>query len=212
MTGLTDKQSNLLGYIEEFMDGNSGMAPTVYELAERFGVKTSTIFAHLRALQRKGFIDRSSKARSISLKQRRTGRGHRPTHMSFVLPVPILGRINAGLPAASAEYEEGKLMCSTEMVGAADLKHLFALRIIGESMRDMGMLEDDLVVVDQSRRPRPGDVVAALIDNECTVKSFYPLGGGRLELRPANPEFKSQVYPADEVAVQGVVVCLQRKF
>ena len=66
MKGLTEKQKNMIDFIEEFVNAN-GMAPTIYEIAENFGIKTSTVFAHIRALQKKSILTRSSKARSISL-------------------------------------------------------------------------------------------------------------------------------------------------
>ena len=79
MKGLTEKQQNILDFITEFQSRQS-MAPTVYEIADRFDIKPATAFAHLRALQRKGYIDRSSKARSVTLL-----RGNSPKHMSLSL-------------------------------------------------------------------------------------------------------------------------------
>ena len=78
MKSLTEKQKNMLDFIDDFQD-KSGMAPTVYEIADHFGVKTSTVFAHLKALQRKNHISRSSKARSITVKRR----NRQVPHMSF---------------------------------------------------------------------------------------------------------------------------------
>ena len=97
MKGLTEKQKNILEFIEDFSE-KEGMAPTVYEIADHFDIKTSTVFAHIRALQRKNELTRSSKARSIAL----TRPKRQPKHMSYLLPIPLLGRINAGLPLDSA--------------------------------------------------------------------------------------------------------------
>ena len=97
MKELTEKQKNMLDFIDDFLD-REGMAPTVYEIADHFGIKTSTVFAHLKALQRKERISRSSKARSIAVKKRDY---QKVMHMSFVLSIPLLGRINAGMPAES---------------------------------------------------------------------------------------------------------------
>ena len=84
MRELTEKQKNILQFIEEFSE-KEGMAPTVYEIGEKFNIKTSTVFAHLKALQRKNQLTRSSKARSIAL---RNGRKPVP-HMSFLTAIPL---------------------------------------------------------------------------------------------------------------------------
>ena len=93
-------------------------------------------------------------------------------------------------------------------------EQLYALRVQGESMRDLGIYDGDVVIVAQTgTKPRPGDIVVALVQgNEVTVKSFFPKTGGRIELRPANPEYDVQIYPADEVSIQGRVIGLQRKY
>jgi repressor LexA len=206
MKGLTDKQRAMLDFIESFME-KENMAPTVYEIADSFDIKTSTVFAHLRALQRKNFLNRSSKARSISLLKPK----RKPRHMSFVLPIPLLGRINAGLPAESLENKEGEVYCDPEVIGGADLKKIFALKINGESMRDLGILDGDVVIVKQTSDAKSGDVVVALVEDETTVKSYYPKGQ-KIELRPANSDFKPQIYPMGKVKIQGKVIALQRKY
>ena len=87
MKGLTDKQKGMIEFIEEFMN-TTGMAPTIYEIAEHFRIKTSTVFAHIRALQKKGFLSRSSKARSISLVRPR----RKQRIPVGVQAIPVLGR------------------------------------------------------------------------------------------------------------------------
>lgn len=206
MKGLTEKQRYMLDFIENFQE-KEGMSPTVYEIAEQFKIKTSTVFAHIRALQRKSFLVRSSKARSISL----TKPKRKPRHMSFVLPIPLLGRINAGLPAESIENVEGEVFCDIALTGD-DPKKVFALKIQGESMRDAGILEGDTIIIKQDAPLKAGAVVVALVNNETTVKSYYPRENSQIELRPANSDFKPQIYPAEQVKIQGVVLALQRKF
>lgn len=207
MKALTEKQKDILDFIEDFIE-QEGMAPTVYEIADFFKIKTSTVFAHLRSLQRKNHLTRSSKARSISLMKPR--RKHK--HMSFVLSIPLLGRINAGAPAESLEHKEGDVLVSTALAGREDAGKVFALRIQGESMRDIGIYQDDVVIVKQVDEVKSGDVIVALVNNEVTVKTFYRQKGGKIELRPANPEFSSQFYPAAQVKIQGKVIALQREY
>lgn len=207
MKGLTDKQRKLLDFIETFSQ-TEGMAPTVYEIADQFGIKTSTVFAHIQALQKKGFLTRSSKARSISLSKKvKSNR----VSKSQVVEVPLIGRICAGLPADSPEYREGTVTCDSSLL-KGNISKLFALKVNGESMRDIGILDGDVVIVQQTHNIRRGDVVVALVENETTVKSYFPASDARIELRPANPEFKSQFYPLENVAIQGKVVSLQRQY
>jgi repressor LexA len=207
MKGLTEKQKNILEFIEEFSE-KEGMAPTVYEIADHFDIKTSTVFAHIRALQRKNELTRSSKARSIAL----TKPKRKPKHMSFMLPIPLLGRINAGLPLDSQEYKEGEFYVDPQILGGIDTAKAFALKVAGESMRDLGIFDEDIVIVKQNEDYKAGDIVVALVDDETTVKSYYPLKGGRVELRPANADFIPQVYPSSQVKLQGVVIALQREY
>lgn len=206
---LTEKQKNILDFIDDFQE-QEGMAPTVYEIADHFGIKTSTVFAHLKALQRKNQISRSSKARSISLHQR--SGASRVTHMSLVMSIPLLGRINAGMPADSPAMTDGELPVSGKLAELASREKLFALKVSGESMRDAGVLDGDIVIVQAQAVLKSGDIVVALVNNETTVKSYYPQSSGMIELRPANPAFKVQVYSAAEVAIQGKVIALQREY
>ncbi len=210
MKTLTEKQKNILEFIEEFLE-REGMAPTVYEIADHFGIKTSTVFAHLRALQRKKQLSRSSKARSISLINRPQGRTRVP---HGALLIPLLGRVNAGIPSESLEYKEGEICISNTLAPDCPPENLFALRVQGESMRDLGIFDGDIVVVAQSAtKPRCGDIVVALLQGgEATVKSYFPRPQGRIELRPANSEYSVQVYPASEIAIQGRVVELHRRY
>lgn len=209
MKSLTEKQKNILEFIEEFLD-REGMAPTVYEIADHFEIKTSTVFAHLRALQKKKQLSRSSKARSISLMSR--PRGNR-TSPNCALTIPLLGRVNAGLPSESIEFKEGEVCISNMMLGEYTPEQMFALRVQGESMRDLGIYDGDIVICGQgASKPRPGDIVVALVQGEVTVKSYFPKTGGRIELRPANPDFSVQVYPIADVTVQGKVVGLHRRY
>ncbi len=204
MRGLTEKQRGMLDFIEKFLD-TEGMSPTVYEIADYFRIKTSTVFAHLESLKRKGFITRSSKARSISL----FGRRKKFRHTSFVLAVPLLGRISAGFPLNSAELKEGEVYCDSSMFKGEDTARLFALRINGDSMKDLGILDGDFVIVRQTSTAKPGDVVVALAGDETTVKSYYPVKG-RIELRPANTKYKKRAYRAEDISIQGKVIGLQR--
>ncbi len=208
MRGLTNKQKRILKFIEAF-GRDHGMAPTVYELSEKFNVKTSTMFAHIQALANKGFLTRSSKARSIVLSKRVAMTQQHDTPM---VEIPLVGRVCAGLPVDAPECREGVVYCDPAFLGGDNIGRLFALKVRGESMRDAGILDGDVVIVRQTHNIRRGDIVVALVDNETTVKKYYPAPGAKVELRPANPEFQPQIHPVEDVHIQGRIVSLQRRY
>ncbi|MBN2449133.1 MAG: transcriptional repressor LexA [Lentisphaeria bacterium] len=206
MKGLTRKQQEMLDFIDLFMR-REGMAPTVYEIADHFGIKPATAFAHVRALQRKGYVTRSSKARSLSLV-----RTDSPRHLSLTLSVPVLGRISAGAPLLAEEHVEETIQFDPTLLPHGTGGHpIFGLRVSGESMRDAGILDGDIVVARQTSSASIGQVVVALVDNETTVKHLY-IHNGQIELRPANKTYRSQFYAPDHVFIQGVVIALQRTY
>jgi len=207
MKGLTDKQQGILDFVATF-GRRQGMAPTVYEVATHFAIRPATAFAHLRALQRKGFVERSSKARSLTLV-----RGSSPKHLSRSLAIPILGRISAGLPLLAEANREDVIAVDPALLPAdCGRQRLFALRVKGDSMRDAGIREGDLVIARATAAAASGDIVVALLaDNEATVKYCHPRPE-QIELRPANPAYRPQRYRAGEVLVQGVVVALWRRY
>jgi len=207
MKDLTEKQKSMLDFIEDFQT-RQGMSPTVYEIASNFGVKTSTVFAHLRALQRKNQLSRSSKARSIALARRPAVSCG--TKGGFC--IPLLGRVSAGLPAESIAYKEGEVIISEAQAGNIPQERLFALRVQGESMREIGIYEGDTLIVAQGETIRPGDIVVALVGGDVTVKSYFRMPNGTIELRPANQEYRVQVYRPEEVQIQGKVLGLQRSY
>ena len=207
MKGLTAKQQEMLDFIDSFCR-REGMAPTVYEIADQFGIRSATAFAHLRALQRKGYVNRSSKARSLSL----VGGTGNSKPGSFMLSVPLLGHISAGNPLLAEQHVETNISFDPKMLPRGTGGHkLFALHVFGDSMRDAGILDGDVILAKQTGQASIGDVVVAMVGNETTVKSLY-IQDHQVELRPANPVFTSQFYPPDRVVIQGVVIALMRTF
>ncbi|MFA6931894.1 MAG: transcriptional repressor LexA [Lentisphaeria bacterium] len=206
MKGLTAKQQNVLDYIMEFAE-LEGMAPTINEIAEHFSINSTTAFSHIRSLQRKEYITRSSKARSLAVVNAQPAR-----HFSLTLSIPLLGRISAGAPLFSEEHIERQIHIDPSLLPKRiSASELFALQVQGDSMRDLGILDGDIVVAKKAHNVGIGDIIIALIDDETTVKSLY-LSDGQWELRPANPDYKSLFLPLEKLLVQGVVVALQRAF
>jgi repressor LexA len=207
MKGLTEKQQEILEFIENFIN-TEAMAPTVYEIADFFGIKSATSFAHIRALQRKGYLTRSSKARSLAL----TKSVSMPKHLSMALSVPVLGRISAGMPLLADQHVETTIQVDPKILPSwAGGDKLFALQVNGESMRDAGILDGDTIIASQVTNPSIGDIVVAVVNGDTTVKTLY-IKSNQVELRPSNPDFKTQMYSPEEVQIQGKVIALQRTF
>ena len=198
---LTKRQRAILQYIIECIRDH-GFPPTIAEIGEEFGISsTNGVNDHLLALEKKGYIQRSSKARGIHV----TEKAAAGLYQSEVGVLPLVGRVAAGQPLLAEENVEGRVPVPAALAN----QRAFCLRVTGDSMIEDGILDGDILIVDQSRPAHPGDVVVALVDDEATVKHFHPLGD-TVELRPANHAMAPMHYPAANVLLQGVVVGLQR--
>lgn len=199
--GLTKRQEAILQFIIKCIKDN-GMPPTIAEIGAKFNISsTNGVNDHLLALERKGYIERSSKARSIHV----TDQAAAGLYQSDIGMLPLLGRIAAGQPILAEENVERYVPVSSSQVRPGS----FCLKVQGDSMIDDGILDGDVIVVNPELRPKTGDIVVALVEDEATVKRFYR-HGDMVELRPANQSMQPMLYPARMVQIQGVVVALQR--
>jgi len=197
---LTKRQRDILTFIEECID-RDGFPPTVAEIGARFGIRSNNgVNDHLVALERKGYISRSSKARSIRV-VRSARRG-----MRRFATVPLVGRIAAGTPLLAVENIEGYVPVSPGIAPRPD----FALNVSGDSMVGEGILPGDTLLVRRQDYAENGQLVVALVDDEATVKRLFRKGRV-VELRSANPDVQTMRVPAQELSIQGVVVGLQRR-
>lgn len=206
MKGLTDRQSEVLGFMRTFTQRH-GLPPTVREVAERFRVTPRAAFDHIRALERKGALQRRVTARRTSRALTLTDhRGSRSRE------VPVLGRIAAGAPLLAEENREGSVPIDGAWLQSKG-EDLFALRVRGESMVNAHIVEGDLVLVRKQETVEPGDIVVALLDNEATVKRFARQGDA-IVLRAEHPTLPPiVVQPGErEVKILGKVVGLLRGF
>ena len=121
--------------------------------------------------------------------------------------LPLVGRVAAGQPLLAEENIEGRVAVSASL----SRPHSYCLRVSGDSMVEAGILDGDIIVVDQDRQAREGDVVVALVEDEATVKRYYR-SGGMVELRPANARLEPLKVDARKVMVRGGVVGLLRKY
>ena len=200
------RQSEILDYLESFAAAN-GMAPSISELAEHFGIAPATASGHLRALQKKGLLTRSGKARSIVL----TGR----ESTSAVLRIPLYGRLAGPSAEDDRAYMEGVVHLHRSAAGNLPGDSLFALRVGDGAMRDLGIFRDDTAIFAPPSvlSPRIGDVVAAFVGGETLIRSFFPRGGGAtVSLRAAHPDLPEAEFPAAEVRLAGVLIALLRRY
>ena len=157
MEHLTKSQQKVYDFLRQ--QSSTGVPPTVREICAATGLKsTSTVHAHLRTLERLGYISRGAGLnRSIRIQ------GEPPTTQ-----VPILGRVTAGMPILAVEDIEGYLPFTKK-----EGKDLFALHVSGLSMRDAGILDGDYVVAEKTPTADDGEIVVAMIDDEATVKRLF---------------------------------------
>jgi len=205
MKELTARQREVLAFIRTFTQRH-GVPPTVREIGEHFRVTARAAFDHLRALERKGALQRRRTAkrssRVLTLADRSVG----------VRAIPVLGRIAAGLPLLAEENREGSLPILADWFGAPG-DELFALRVRGESMANAHIVEGDLVLVRRQEAVDAGEIVVALLDNEATVKRFAREGGA-IVLKPEHPTMAPIVVMPGErdVKILGKVIGLLRGF
>ncbi len=184
MRELTGKQREVLAFIRTFI-GKHGVPPTVREIGDRFKVTPRAAFDHLRALERKGALQRRASAG-------RTSRALTPAEPAVRIShaVPILGRVAAGQPLFASENREGELhIAPASLPGRGE--DLFALRVRGDSMISAHICDGDLVLVRRQDSAAPNDIVVALVESEsgegeATVKRFSR-EGERVVLKPEHP-------------------------
>lgn len=200
---LTRRQQEILDFVRAEVH-RRGYPPSVREIGEAVGLSSSsTVHSHLAALEAKGFVRRDpSKPRALEVLDFRDNE----TAVDFgqVHAVPVVGQVAAGSPILAAENIEQTLSMPTEFSG----EHTFILRVRGDSMIEIGILDGDYVVVRQQETADDGDVVVALMDDEATVKTFYR-EADRIRLQPENSSMEP-IYTRD-VQLAGKVVALFRR-
>ena len=179
---LTARQQQILAYIEQEIT-TTGVPPSIRQIGAALGIRsTNGVRAHLKALEKKGYIHRSLRtSRGIAMLDHiRRGTA---SALQGAIEIPILGRVTAGAPILAVENREGSLRLDPSLVKSAET---FALRVEGDSMIDAGILEGDYVLVRPQQSANNGDIVVALLEDEVTVKRFYR-DADCIRLQPANP-------------------------
>lgn len=207
MNELTERQQQILGFIQGKQD-SAGLTPTLREIAAHFRFRSpNAALAHVQALMAKGFLKNlPGRARSLQVVAPNAPKGRlRPR----VVSVPIYGSIPAGLPEETAQEEEGCVLMDVETLGVKPTARTFGLKVRGDSMIGKSIVDGDIAIIEHGVQPRTGDVVAALIDGQVTLKTFL-LQRGKPYLRAENPRYPNLI-PQEELQIQGVMVALVRK-
>jgi repressor LexA len=198
---VTRRQKEVLDFISSFVQRN-GYSPSFEEIAHGLSLRSlATVHKHITNLQQKGLLQRAhNRSRSIDVlpPKAKARPGER---------LPLVGRIAAGLPLEAVETSES--ISLSDIVGHRDV---FALKVRGDSMRDEHIVDGDYVFVEKVSVAHEGDIVVALVRGaETTLKRYY-LEGALIRLQPSNAEMDPIFVPADQVAIQGRVLGVMRKY
>ena len=199
MKGLTSRQEEILNLIKDHLK-EKGFPPTRADISKTFGFKSpNAAEQHLRAIEKKGFISiLPGASRGIVLNQKEIG-------------IPVIGLVAAGQPILAEENVENKLEVPPSMFKQ---KADFFLRVKGESMKDVGINEEDLIAVKKSNECKNGDIVVARINDEVTVKTFKSNGEGEVILQAENKNFDSIKVNVseDDFFIEGICVGVIKRF
>ena len=200
---LTQKQIEILLYIKSEVQ-RQGYPPAVRDICKGVNLKsTSTVHSHLEKLETKGYIRKDpTKPRAIEILDKNDGFLLAPKK---TVDIPILGRVTAGSPILAVENIEDTFPVPLDIVEGHDV---FMLKVQGESMIDAGILDGDLVLVQEQKSAINGDIVVALLEEEATVKRFFK-EKDKVRLQPEN-QFMAPIYP-ENISILGKVIGLYRK-
>ena len=197
---LTERQKNVLDFIQR-EQREKGVTPSTREIQSHFGFASQTsVMQYLAALERKGFLDRHPrKARALIT----------PAMKVRITDIPIYGQIPAGMSALTEQTIDGHVSLDARSANVSKNRSTFALCVRGDSMIGAHIVDSDIVILEESKEVHNGDIVAALIDGETTLKR-YVVEHGRPYLKAENPRYPNLI-PARELKIQGVMVSLIRK-
>ncbi len=198
----TERQQRILAVIRQFTF-ERGYPPSVREIGERVGLSSSsTIHAHLKALEKRGMISRDP-TKPRALRSDLSGNAHMAPE-SIVMP--IVGKVAAGTPITAQENLEGEFVLPSAFVPRSS--DSFMLRVQGDSMVDAAILDGDLILVRPQKVASNGEIVVAMVEGDATVKRFYR-EDGRVRLQPENRTM-APIYASD-VEIIGRVEAVVRR-
>jgi repressor LexA len=208
--GLSDRQRDILSFIEEFRDENEGIAPSIRQIQEKLDISSTSVVAYnLKALETRGMLKRKGKiSRGITLPTTQPARLSRVSASR----VPLLGTITAGQPLPNPEESsEDSIEIPPDVATADRLQDVYALRVRGYSMIDALISDGDIVLLRYQQTAENGQMVAARLEDEnaVTLKLFYN-EGGRIRLQPANVTMDPIYVDPANLRIEGRVVGVLR--
>jgi repressor LexA len=213
MEELTDRQREILTFIVKETESR-GFPPTIREIGEEMDIRsTNGVNDHLKALERKGYLTRGEQqSRSlVPTKRARLLLGLGAKKDAGMVEVPLLGRVAAGAPILATENIEDSVKIDSSLIGLG--KDVFALKVKGDSMIEDGIFDGDIVFVRKASTAQTGEIVVAMIEEEATVKRYFP-EGDRIRLQPANSSMQP-IYvnkaEARHTFIAGIVVGVYRR-
>jgi repressor LexA len=213
---LTDRQREILDFITRSIR-DRGYPPTLREIGLHFGIRsTNGVNDHLRALEKKGHLQRedlkSRALRPVTAAAHRARGADKDKHGSAdIVEVPLVGRVAAGLPLLAVENVQDTVHIDRFFIGQS--REVFALRVKGDSMIEDGIHDGDFIFVRKQLQANRGDTVVAMINDEATVKRYYP-EGDTIRFQPANASMQPILVKKREfksVNLIGVVIGVYRK-
>lgn len=222
---LTAKQNELLRFIHERLEEN-GVSPSFEEMKEALDLKSkSGVHRLIGALEERGFIRRlANRARALEVVKMPEGGGARsvnvlempkksePKHLPIaandVMEIPLHGKIAAGVPIEALEGQN-TLSVPMALLGAGE--H-YALEVSGDSMIEAGIFDGDFALIRKTDVARDGEIVVALVRGEEATLKYLRKQGPQVRLDPANASYEPQIYPANEVQIQGKLAGLLRRY
>ncbi|MER7080842.1 repressor LexA [Saccharopolyspora kobensis] len=201
-SALPQRQQQILATIQDWVNRH-GYSPSTRQIGEAVGLRSSSsVSKHLNALEDKGFLRRSATvSRPIDVRAFLRPAAARD---ETSVPVPVVGDIAAGAPITADEHLDDVMSLPRELTGRGNV---FGLRVRGDSMVDAAICDGDIVVVRQQQEAHSGQIVAAMIDDEATVK-VYRRRNGHVHLEPRNPAY--EVIDGDNAVILGIVVSVLR--
>ncbi len=206
----TDRQQAVLQFIRErLIEGFS--VPSIREIASHLGLRSaSAAYQHVKALQNKGWLTKElNSARSLRLTGPHASADGPSGQDKRVPGIPLYGTIPAGFADHRTQEPEGMLHVDVASLRIPQTHRTFALRVTGDSMIGKHIMDGDIVILEQNAEARPGDVVAALIDGQSTLKTLVK-ERGKVWLRAENPQYPHLI-PMGDLMIQGVLRMVVRE-
>jgi repressor LexA len=206
---LTQRQRRVMDFIANFLR-ERGYSPSFQEIADGMGLNSiATVHKHIATLERKGYLKRlHNQSRSLEPAPRYVQDTRRQRAGRAGVELPLVGRVAAGQPVEALEQPE-----TISLADFAGQKDVFVLKVSGDSMIEEHIMDGDFIVVEKTAKASDGEIVVALVDgSETTLKRFHREPDGRIRLQPANARLKPIFVAPENLAIQGRLIAVLRKY